>query len=170
MSKQHSLPAGAKTVHRGYFAATIKPALTIESGDTVTITTLSGNDDDLPPADAGFSVLPAHSEVLAQVPKGEGPHLMPGPIAVKGAEPGDALAVEIVEIAPSQDWGWNLIKPGWGALPDHFDKVRRMHVPIDRARGVVTMPWGLKLKTAPFFGIIGVAPPPDQGTQTSVIP
>ncbi|HEX4411855.1 MAG TPA: acetamidase/formamidase family protein [Xanthobacteraceae bacterium] len=170
MSKQHSLPAGVKTVHRGYFAATIKPVLTIESGDTVAITTLSGNDEDLPPANAGFTVLPEHREVLAQVPKGEGPHLMTGPIAIKGAEPGDALAVEIVDIAPLQDWGWNLIKPGWGALPDHFDKVRRMHVPIDRERGVVTMPWGLKLKTAPFFGIIGVAPPPDQGKQTSVIP
>lgn len=166
----HTLRAGIKTVHRGFFAADFAPVLTIESGDTVTITTLSGNDEDLPAPGSGFTVLPEHRDVLAQVPKGEGPHLMTGPIAVKGAEPGDALAVEIVDIVPSQDWGWNLIKPGWGALPDHFDKVRRIHVPIDRERGVVTMPWGLKLKTAPFFGIIGVAPAPDQGKQTSVIP
>jgi acetamidase/formamidase len=170
MSKQHSLHAGTKTVHRGVFAADLKPVLAIESGDTVAVTTLSGNDEDLPAPNAGFTILAEHREVLAQVPKGEGPHLMTGPIAVNGAELGDALAVEIVDIAPSQDWGWNLIKPGWGALPDHFSQVRRLHVPIDRERGVVTMPWGLKLKTAPFFGIIGVAPAPDMGPQTSVIP
>jgi acetamidase/formamidase len=170
MSKQHNLRANPKTVHRGFFAASLAPVLTIESGDTVTITTLSGNDEDLPAPEAGFTVLPEHRDVLAQVPKGEGPHLMTGPIAIKGAEPGDALAVEIADIAPLQDWGWNLIKPGVGTLPEHFSKVRRIHVPIDRERGIVTMPWGLKLKTAPFFGIIGVAPPPDQGRQTSIIP
>ena len=45
-----------------------------------------------------------------------------------------------------------------------------MHVAIDRQRGVVKMPWGLELPAAPFFGIMGVAPPPADGRQTSVIP
>jgi len=170
MSKHHTLGAGVRTVHRGFFAADLPPVLTIESGDSVTVTTLSGNDDDLPAPGSGCTILPEHREVLAGVPAGEGPHLMTGPIAVKGAEPGDELAVEIVEIGPSQDWGWNLIKPQAGTLPEHFPLTRRMHVPIDRARGVITMPWGLKLKTDPFFGIIGVAPPPEMGRATSIIP
>ena len=170
MSKQHTLPAGVGTVHRGFFAADLPAVLSIRSGDRVAVTTLSGNEDDLPALDAGFTVLPEHSAVLAGVPKGEGPHLMTGPIAVEDAEPGDELAVEIVEIAPSQDWGWNLIKPNAGTLPEHFPLTRRIHVPIDRAGGFLTMPWGLKLKIAPFFGIIGVAPPRDLGRATSIIP
>src|ERR1700681_599472 len=101
MSKQHTLHAGVKTVHRGVFAAELPAVLTIQSGDSVTVTTLSGNDDDLPASSAGFTVLAEHREVLAGVPAGEGPHLMTGPIAVAGAEPGDELAIEIVDIAPS---------------------------------------------------------------------
>lgn len=157
-------------MHRGVFAADLPAVLTIQSGDSVAVTTLSGNADDLPPPDRGFTVLLEHREVLAHVPAGEGPHLMTGPIAVDGAAPGDELAVEIVEIAPAQDWGWNLIKPQWGTLPELFPRSRRIHVAIDRARGTVTMPWGLQLKTAPFFGIIGVAPAPALGRATSVIP
>jgi acetamidase/formamidase len=170
VSKQHTLRAGVSTVHRGIFSADLPAVLTIQSGDSVAVTTLSGNDEDLPASGAGFTVLAEHREVLAGVPKGEGPHLMTGPIAVAGAEPGDELAVEIVDIAPSQDWGWNLIKPQWGTLPEHFPVLRRIHVAIDRASGIVTMPWGLKLKVAPFFGIIGVAPPPAMGAMSSVVP
>jgi acetamidase/formamidase len=170
LSKQHTLRAGVGTVHRGFFAADLPPVLSIESGDSVAVTTLSGNDEDLPEPGAGFTILAEHSAVLAAVPKGEGPHLMTGPIAVKGAEPGDELVIEIVEIGPSQDWGWNLIKPGVGTLPEHFPLTRHMHVPIDRNNGIITMPWGLKLKTAPFFGIVGVAPPREMGRATSIIP
>jgi acetamidase/formamidase len=166
----HTLRAGVHSVHRGFFDANLPAVLTIESGDSIAVTTLSGNPEDLPDAGAGFTILPAHREVLAGVPKGVGPHLMTGPIAVNGAEPGDELAVEIVDIALLQDWGWNLIKPGAGTLPEHFPATRRLHVPTDRATGTITMPWGLKLKAAPFFGIIGVAPPPEMGRATSIIP
>jgi len=166
----HRLPAGVHTVHRGVFDGSLPAVLTIESGDTVEVTTLSGNAEDLPDAQSGLTVLPEHRDVLAQVPKGEGPHLMTGPIAVAGAMPGDELAVEILRMGLAQDWGWNLIAPGKGTLPDDFPEVRRIHVAIDQAAGTVTMPWGLKLKAAPFFGIIGVAPPAAAGPQTSVIP
>ncbi|MGA2894074.1 MAG: acetamidase/formamidase family protein [Xanthobacteraceae bacterium] len=170
MTTQHTLRAGVGSVHRGMFDAALPAVITIESGDSVAVTTLSGNADDLPDPRSGFTVLAEHREVLAGVPAGVGPHLMTGPIAVIGAEPGDELAVEIVEIGPSQDWGWNLIKPQAGTLPEHFPRTRRIHVPIDRERGVLTMPWGLTLKTAPFFGIVGVAPPPRMGRVTSIIP
>ena len=166
----HNLPAGVGSVHRGVFAAAIPPVLTIASGDTVEVTTLSGNADDLPAAGSGFTVLPEHRNVLEKVAAGEGPHLMTGPIAVAGAEPGDELVVDILAVALNHDWGWNLIAPGKGTLPEDFPNMRRIHVAIDRARGVVTMPWGLELKAAPFFGIIGVAPAPADGRRTSVVP
>jgi acetamidase/formamidase len=164
------LRAGVGAVHRGIFDATLPAVLTISSGDIVELTTLSGNDDELPPSDAGFTVLTEHKAVLASIAPGEGPHFMTGPIAVAGAVPGDELVVEIVEIGLLQDWGWNAIAPNKGTLPDHFPHLRRIHVGIDRARGTLTMPWGLELKTAPFFGIIGVAPPPAMGRVTSNIP
>jgi acetamidase/formamidase len=170
VSSHHKLRAGVETVHRGVFDAALPPVLTIASGDIVEITTLSGNAADLPDPQSGFAVLPEHHAVLAKSPPGEGPHLMTGPIAVEGALPGDELIVEILAMELLQDWGWNLIVPGKGALPQHFHKGRHIHVGIDRARGTVAMPWGLLLRASPFFGIIGVAPPPAMGRVTSVIP
>jgi acetamidase/formamidase len=170
VSARHTLPAKVGTVHRGAFDATLPAVLTIETGDIVAVTTLSGNAEQLPPSQSGFTVLAEHRAVLAGVAPGEGPHFMTGPIAIEGAMPGDELLVEILAMELSQDWGWNRFAPGMGTLPEMFPQARCIHVGIDRSRGVVTMPWGLELKAAPFFGIIGVAPPPSMGRATSVIP
>ncbi len=170
MSTHHKLPANTLSVHRGVFGAQISPVLTIHSGDTVEVSTLSGNDNDLPDKDSGFIVSAEHTDVLAKVPRGEGPHFMTGPIAVAGAMPGDELVVEIVSVELAQDWGWNLILPSHGTLPEDFPQKRLLHVAIDRKRGVVKMPWGLELPATPFFGIIGVAPQPTHARLTSDIP
>ena len=170
MSTHHRLIAGVGTVHRGVFDATIAPVLTIESGDSVEITTLSGADEDLPDANSHFAVSAEHLDVLANIAPGEGPHFMTGPIAVRGAMPGDELTVEVLAMELAENWGWNLTRPGKGALPEEFPVTRRIHVGIDRNLGVVTMPWGLELSAEPFFGIIGVAPPLTDGRLTSVIP
>jgi acetamidase/formamidase len=170
MSARHKLPATAETVHRGVFDATIPPVLTIKSGDTVELTTLSGDPADLPDSNTGFTVSDAHRHALANVAPGEGPHIMTGPINVTGAMPGDELIVEIIAVDLAQDWGWNLTRAGKGTLPQDFPEERRIHVGIDQTRRVVTMPWGLEIPASPFFGIIGVAPPPSDGRLTSVIP
>ncbi len=166
----HKLLAAAGTVHRGIFDAAIAPVLTIASGDVVEITTLSGAEEDLPEANSGFTVSAAHKAVLSNVAPGEGPHFMTGPIAISGAMPDDELMVEVLAMELAENWGWNQTRPGKGTLPDDFPETRRIHVGIDRNRGVVTMPWGLELSAAPFFGIIGVAPLPADGRLTSVIP
>src|SRR6202021_71018 len=75
------------------------------------------------------------------------------------------LAMELL-----QDWGWNRFAPGMGALPEQFPDARCIHIAIDRTTGTLTLPWGLKLKAAPFFGIIGVAPPAAMSPATSIIP
>lgn len=170
MSKHYTLRGDVGTVHRGVFDASIKPVLRIESGDTVEVTTLSGNDETLPAPDSGFVISPEHRRVLAEVRRGIGAHFMTGPIEMAGAEPGDELVVDVLEIGFAQAWGWNMIKPGLGALPDDFDRMRVFSVPIDETRGIVTMPWGLELKVSPFFGVMGVAPPPADGTCISNIP
>jgi acetamidase/formamidase len=170
VSARHTLKASVRTVHRGIFDAGLPPVLAVESGDIVEVTSLSGNSEDLPGLSSGFNVLPEHQAVLTGTTPGEGPHFMTGPIAVRGALPGDELVVEIMAVALLQDWGWNLIAPQKGTLPEQFPQMRRIHVGIDRARGIVTLPWGLQLPAAPFFGIVGVAPPPEMGRVTSVIP
>ncbi len=170
MASHHTLRGDVGTVHRGTFDAAIPAVLTIQPGDTVDVTTLSGNSEDIPPKGSQFKLSPEHENVLAKVPRGIGAHLMTGPIEVAGSMPGDELVVEIVAVELTLDWGWNMIKPGMGTLPDDFPILRHIHVPIDRERGIVTLPWGLKLPASPFFGVIGVAPPPADGPQTSIIP
>jgi acetamidase/formamidase len=170
VSTRHILSAAVGTVHRGAFSADLPAVLRIASGDIVEVTTLSGAAEVLPEPRSGFTVLPEHRRVLAEVAPGMGPHIMTGPIAVEGAMPGDELAVDILAMELAQGWGWNRFAPNLGTLPELFPEARHIRVGIDRAHGIITMPWGLRLKAAPFFGVIGVAPPPAMGSVTSVIP
>jgi acetamidase/formamidase len=168
MSRHHTLPAGAGTCHWGFFDAALDPVLSLESGDTVTIDTVSGAQDVLPPG--GFEILAAHREVLAKVePRARG-HILTGPVAVAGADPGDVLEIRIEAIAPAQNWAYTAIAPLRGTLPEDFPTRRLWHTSIDRQRGVATLPWGTELKLAPFFGVMGVAPPPAYGLQSSIEP
>src|SRR3978361_868429 len=54
-----------------------------------------------------------------------------GPVFLKGAQPGDALEVEILEFA-ARDWGWTAIIPGFGLLPAAFLRPGRGVVSADR--------------------------------------
>jgi acetamidase/formamidase len=164
----HYLEASPRTVHWGYWDANLAPVLEIESGDIVTIETISGEPEDLPPDGAGVSA--AQLAIHAQCQRGSGPHFLTGPISVHGAEPGQALEVDILDVALAEDWGWNLIEPLLGTLPQDFPERRRMIFPIDREKRLARLPWGLELPLNPFFGNFGVAPPANYGRITSVIP
>lgn len=157
------------TVHWGYFDAALPPVAEIGSGDTVVLHTISGSRDDLPPP-GGMTIRPEHARVHAAVTPELGPHIMTGPVAVRGAEPGDALRVDILDVALRENWGFNLIRPGAGALPEDFPYHRRIHLAIDRKRGGVWTPWGLEIPAKPFFGVMGTAPAPELGRLTSVVP
>src|SRR6476469_9496239 len=93
-----------------------------------------------------------------------------GPIAIAGAMPGDMLEVRIEAIEPGANWGYNAIAPLMGTLPEDFHERVLMHFPVDRAAGTCRLPWGTELKLAPFFGVMGVAPPPAFGTIMSKEP
>ncbi len=169
--KTHRLEAGPDTVHWGYFDAALKPLVTVDPGDTVVISTVSGLPAQMPQAGAGFSVLAALPAIHRSVPqKLNGPHILTGPVAVRGAKAGQVLEVRIKSIELHYDWGYNVIRPLAGALPDDFEKARVIHIPLDRARMVGTLPWGLELALKPFFGIMGVAPPPAWGPVASPPP
>ncbi len=166
----HRLSPTPRTVRWGTFDAAYKPALTIASGDTVVIECVSGGADVMPPAGSGFAIPPALAALQqADIARAPG-HILTGPVAVKGAEPGDMLAVRIEAIEPGAEWGYCGFRPLLGTLPEDFPERYLSHIPVDRARRTCTLPWGMELKLAPFFGVMGVAPPPEWGTISTIEP
>ena len=86
---EHHLLSIPENVHWGLWDGTLKPVLTIKSGDRVVIETLSAEPDDVPAL--GFSIIPGLKEVHERTFRGPGPHFLTGPIFVEDAEPGDVL-------------------------------------------------------------------------------
>jgi acetamidase/formamidase len=163
----HRLDPSPPTVHWGYLDAKIPPRLTVESGDTVTVDTVSGG-----LADVGDTsiMLPHHRAICEALKPSPGPHILTGPIAVRGAEPGDTLEIRITAMQLTVDWGWNLIRPLRGTLPEDYPAFRCRIIPIDRQAKTCTLPWGATIPLSPFFGILAVAPPPNYGPCSSVEP
>ncbi len=165
----HHLAASVEACHWGQFDAALKPVLVVDSGDRVTIDTVSGGPDALPPD--GFHVPPELFDIHARSVRHVPGHILTGPVAVAGAEPGDVLEVRIVDVTLRQDWGYNVIRPLAGTLPHDFDDTSRLiNIPLDADRMTGRMPWGLDLPLHPFFGVMGVAPPARWGRITSIVP
>jgi len=125
------LEPGPDTVHWGFFDAGLKPRLAINSGERVTISSVSGGPELMPgPPLQVPAALPA---IHAKIKPNLGPHILTGPIAVRGAKPGQVLQVDIEAIEPFYDWGYNSVRPLAGALPDDFAEKRTIHIVLDRA-------------------------------------
>jgi len=88
----------------------------------------------------------------------------------RGRSPGDTLQVDILDVVVSQDWGFVAILPLLGTLPDEFTDYETIHPAVDHQRRLCIMPWGAEIPLAPFFGIMGVAPPPAWGRVGSAVP
>jgi acetamidase/formamidase len=168
--KVHDLPLSPESVHWGYYDARLRPALRVASGDRVRVETMvAGGLQRLRLAGAAESEIP---ESLKRVEdriteRGPGAHPMSGPIFVEGAEPGDALEIAIIAIDFLHTFGVNAFSPGGGVLPDDFPYAGlRLFRWQPGARRVEFAP-GISLPLAPFFGSIGVAPPPLVGRISS---
>jgi acetamidase/formamidase len=90
-----------------------------------------------------------------------------GPIEVEGAEPGDTLQIDLLELEPAE-WGWTASIPGFGLLaddfPDGFYKVTSLTPGADRAEF-----WpGVHVPLAPMCGELGVAP--ETGPRSTIPP
>ena len=75
-----------------------------------------------------------------------------------------------MDVTLRQNWGFNLIIPLLGTIPEDFPDFVINILPIDKQAGTVKLPWGGQLKLSPFFGVMGVAPPPNWGRISSVVP
>ena len=165
---RHHLRAGPDTCVWGWFDAAQAPVLTVRSGDVVTVETVTGPPECVP--GPPFRTPPELAAIHAALPRPPAGHILTGPIAVEGARPGDVLEVRVEEIALRQDWGYNVIRPLAGTLPDDFPRLRHLNIPLDAAANVARLPWGLDLPLAPFFGVMGVAPPPAWGRISTIEP
>jgi acetamidase/formamidase len=164
----HHLPASSANCAWGYFDPKRPPALTVDSGDTVVIDTVSGGPDVLPKGDFFIppELLDVHKNSVQEMPG----HILTGPVAIRGAKPGQVLEVRIKDVKLRQNWGYNVIRPLAGTLPYDFETARLLNIPLDAEANVAHLPWGLKLPLAPFFGVMGVAPPPNWGRISSIMP
>jgi formamidase len=131
----------------------IKPELHIDSGDTVTMTTIDAADGQL------------HEPMTTDDMKGNFTpfrvHPLTGPLYVNDAEPGDLLAVHIDEIIPG-DIAFTLTAPGRGFLPDEFTGPILAHWRLEDGFARSPQLPGIAIPAAPFMGTIGVAPTLDQ--------
>ncbi|MGR3715168.1 MAG: acetamidase/formamidase family protein [Thermohalobaculum sp.] len=169
MSRHHELPALPPNIHWGYHDAALAPVLRVASGDTVHLTSWAAADANALPPDRSL-VQPGHLDALRMCEPGPATHMLTGPVHVEGAEPGDVLQIDLLDIALNERWGYVAIRPLRGTLPDEFDRGAIIHPEIDIQRRTARLPWGTEIALAPFFGIIAVAPPPHWGRVPSIQP
>jgi acetamidase/formamidase len=169
------LPATPQTVAWGHYDATAKPSLTIKSGDTVVVHTLLTNSPTgLEKAGvAAGDIQQSLRAVFSGVPvaeRGPGGHILTGPIAIEGAEPGDTLEVRILKVDLAIPYAYNGFRYGAGFLTDDFPYSRVKIVPLDAKRMVGHFGPGIDVPLHPFFGSMGVAPPLSFGRYDSTAP
>jgi len=164
----HRLEAGPSTVAFGHYDPAKPGVLRIASGDIVEVTTmLTSNPTRLQdmglPAD---EVQPELAAIYDQVTdRGPGGHILTGPIHIEGARPGDVLEVRILDVGYSVGYGYNGCS---GFVRDLCDEdVRSRLIRMDRDANTAEIVPGITVPLRPFFGSMGVAPPPDSGRVSS---
>jgi acetamidase/formamidase len=123
----------------------LAPKLTIDPGDTVTIHSRDAGDGWMTPATT--------MEDMEQPREFKG-HALTGPIAIRGAEPGDTLAIDVLALKPG-DFGYTSFMPGRGLLPDDF--TGRYLQKWDLTRDPTPFRPGIAIPLEPFLGVMGTA-------------
>ena len=161
--RTHDLALAPEHVHWGYYDSRLPPVLRIASGDRVRVETMiAGGLQRVRLAGASESEIPESLKAveLRVTERGPGAHPMTGPIFIEGAEPGDALEVRILAIEFLHPFAVAAFNPGGGVLADDFPYAHFRLLRWQPGAGDVEFRPGVALKFAPFFGSIGVAPPP----------
>src|SRR5579862_8293356 len=173
--KTLELKATAKTVHQNFFDASLKPVLTINSGDIVRVETATGNPkyfekhgvpkDKIPKElYTAFEGLPFDE---SGPDKGRADATLDGPIKVNGAGPGDVLEVRIRSVKVRLPIAAQSFVPGRGLLTEDFNYEKHRVLFMDLDKQTVEYAPGIVVPLKPFWGIIGVAPPSSMGRVSS---
>ncbi len=168
--RTHRLEATPSTVAYGYYWSEATPALKIASGDIVDVDTLLTNSPaglekaGVPPEKVQASLRRIVTEVTGER-RGPGGHILTGPVFVEGALPGDVLEVKVLSIELPLDYGYNGCA---GFLPENCDRnVGQKIVALNREAMTAEFFPGIVIPLKPFFGSMGVAPPPEVGRVSS---
>ncbi|OES45672.1 acetamidase/formamidase family protein [Domibacillus iocasae] len=144
MSKTHYFP---NDIVHFTWNANNEPVLTIQSGDTVIFETREVTD--------GQFTIDSTTEAIAALDWNR-VYPLAGPVYIEGAEPGDTLAVEILDLK-TKGWGWTAVLPGLGLLAEEFpDAYLRT---FDLSDGeYIHFRDDIKVPIEPFLGTMGVCP------------
>jgi acetamidase/formamidase len=154
------IPLERRTLH-GHFSRDLTPVLTIESGDTVAFSCL----------DSGWHVAPGKTFEPRDEKLDEG-HALVGPIEVRGARPGQTLAVRIDEVrvgpfGATVAGGWSTPLNDRLGMSDGETLV--LHWSLDAERSIGRDPHGREVELRPFPGVLGM-PPPEPGVHATAPP
>jgi acetamidase/formamidase len=165
----HRLPATPQTVAYGFYWAEARPALRIASGDIIDVETLLTNTPNRLEA-AGVpagEIQQSLRDIVSQVTdRGPGGHILTGPVFVEGADSGDVLEVKVLSIDLAIPYGYNGCSGFARDLCDRSQPTTRI-IRLDSRRMVGQFADGIEVPLKPFFGSMGVAPPPSRGRVSS---
>jgi len=171
--RAHQLMPSPSTVAWGYYDAAAAPVLRVNSGDVVEVGTLLTSS---PTRLEGAGVKPTDVEASLRAiydsvkNKGPGGHILTGPIFVEGADSGDVLEVHIESIELAIPYAYNGFGRTSGFIPEDFPYSKMKIIPLDAKRMVAEFAPGVTIPLHPFFGSMGVAPPPSRGRVNSAPP
>ncbi len=193
----HYVPSRPETLSWGWFPLDKPPVVTIASGDTVRVNTLShaGSTQRQHPATLLRDLGVAPEDILSDVidfwasrdgrpREGRSGHVITGPIAITGAEPGDVLEIQILELTTRAPFGINntgsvagVFGSGYpgsrsnDAVRDEVETTRHLiHTGMVDGREVALFSDDIHVPLAPFMGIMAVAPTPVLGEPGVDIP
>jgi len=169
-SRTHDLKLLPANVHWGYYDPAVNPVLRVASGDTIRVETMVARGlQRLRAVGVSEKEIPDSLKAVESAVKERGPgaHPLTGPIWIEGAAPGDTLEVKIVAFDFLHPYGVSGFIPNNGTLPDDFPYAAFKLVRFDPKAGIAEFSPGVRLKLAPFFGSIGVAPDPLVGRISS---
>lgn len=189
---EHVVPATPENLSWGWFPIDKEPVITIRSGEIVRIDTLTGlgASGELDPVtnlgEIGIAAADVPQELVAfwethasRPREGRNGHLITGPVYVEGAEPGDVLEVQILDVRPRVPWGVNFTRARSGVLSETYPGYREGDLPLDippetdsqdgeemhiirtvsiEGRDYGVWASGVRVPLAPFMGILAVAP------------
>src|SRR3954454_17904214 len=125
------------------FGPDLQPVLEVGPGDTVTFET----------NDCFTGQIRSENDLVTDIDL-ERINSATGPVAVRGAEPGDSLIAEILDVRPIE-WGVATLIPGFGQLIDFVDKpVTKI---FDVRDGEIRMTDRIRFPAMPMVGVVGVA-------------
>ena len=185
----HFVPSRPETLSWGWFPIDKPPILTVTSGDTVFVDTLShaGSTQRAHPVESLGELGVEASEILQDVidfwdsrdgrpREGRSGHVITGPIAIAGAEPGDTLEVQVLDLTTRAPYGINNTGPTSGVFARNYpgtrpsdpqrdiENARHLYrtITVD-GREMALFSDDIRVPLAPFMGIMAVAPDPVLG-------